>query len=94
MGRRKLRAILDTSVLIELDVRPLDGDLAISAASLAELHFGVLVTPNASIRAERSRRLAEFERTFTALAVDEAVALSYGELAAAVAATALSRDRE
>jgi predicted nucleic acid-binding protein len=81
-----VRAILDTSVLIATDVPPLEGELAISAAALAELHFGVLVTSDAAIRAERLRRLTLFERTFTALPVDESVAASYGRLAAAVAA--------
>jgi predicted nucleic acid-binding protein len=87
MGPARVRAILDTSVLIATDVPPLEGDLAISAAALAELHFGVLVTTDAAIRAERLRRLAAFERTFTALPVDEAVAASYGRLAAAVVAS-------
>ncbi len=81
-----MRAILDTSVLISTDVQPLKGELAISAAALAELNFGVLVTSDAAVRAERLRRLAEFQRRFTALPVDEAVATSYGQLAAAVAA--------
>lgn len=82
-----MRAILDTSVLIANDVPALEGELAISAAALAELHFGVLVTSDAAIRAERLRRLTFFERTFTALPVDEAVAASYGQLAAAAVAT-------
>lgn len=81
-----MRAILDTSVLIATDVPALEGELAISAAALAELHFGVLVTSDPAIRAERLRRLALFERSFTALPVDEAVAASYGQLAAAVVA--------
>ena len=81
-----MRAILDTSVLIATDVPPLDGELAISAAALAELHFGVLVTSDPAIRAERLRRLAEFQRRFTALPVDDSVAASYGQLAAAVVA--------
>jgi predicted nucleic acid-binding protein len=81
-----VRAILDTSVLIATDVPELEGELAISAAALAELHFGVLVTSDAAIRAERLRRLTLFERRFTALPVDEAVAASYGRLAAAVVA--------
>ncbi len=80
-----MRAVLDTSVLIAIDVPPLEGDLAISAAALAELHFGVLVTTNSAVRAERLRRLSEFQRRFSALPVDDAVATSYGQLAAAVA---------
>ena len=79
-----MRAILDTSVLIATDVPPLEGELAISAVALAELHFGVLVTTDGAVRAERLRRLSEFQRRFTALPVDEAVAASYGQLAAAV----------
>ncbi len=81
-----MKAIIDTSVLIASDVPPLDGELAISAAALAELHFGVLVTTDPAVRAKRLRRLSEFQRRFTALPVDDAVAISYGRLAAAVAA--------
>ena len=79
------KAILDTSVLIADDVAPLEGELAISIASLAELHFGVLVTGDAAVRAERLRRLSELQRTFDALPVDYDVSMSYGQLAAAVA---------
>ena len=79
-----MKAVLDTSVLVAVDVAPLEGELAISAASLAELHFGVLVTADAATRAERLRRLSDLQRTFDALPVDDDVAVSYGELAAAV----------
>lgn len=79
-----MRAILDMSVMIATDVPPLEGELAISAAALAELHFGVLVTKDNAVRAERLRRLSEFQRRFTAIPVDDAVAISYGQLAAAV----------
>ena len=81
-----MKAVLDTSVLIATDLPELPGELAISAASLAELHFGVLVTTDAAIRAERLRRLSELQRTFDALPIDGDVAVSYGQLAAAVAA--------
>ena len=81
-----MRAVLDTSVLLAGDVQPLEGELAISAATLAELQFGVLATADAGIRAERLRRLSEIQRTFDALPVDEVVATSYGELAAAIVA--------
>lgn len=80
-----MKSVLDTSVLLASGLSPLAGDLAISAASLAELHFGVLVTSDPAVRAERLRRLSEFERRFTALPVDESVATSYGRLAAALA---------
>jgi toxin FitB len=81
-----MRAILDTSVVIATNVAPLAGDLAVSAATLAELHFGVLVAASAAQRAERLRRLTVIERRFDWLPVDDAVARSYGQLAAAVAA--------
>jgi predicted nucleic acid-binding protein len=86
VGALSLKAILDTSVLIATDVPPLEGELAISAATLAELHFGVLVTPDAAVRAERLRRLSNLLRKFDALPVDDVVATSYGQLAAAVVA--------
>jgi hypothetical protein len=76
---RAVRAILDTSVVIATDVEPLEGDLAISAITLAELHFGVLVAKNRNTRAERLRRLLLVQRTFDALPLNEGVAASYGE---------------
>lgn len=79
------RAILDTSVLIAADVPRLDGELAVSAASVAELHFGALVADQADIRAERLRRLTLIEHLYTPLPIDGAVARSYGQLAAAIA---------
>lgn len=79
-----MKAVLDTSVVIATDVAPLDGHLAISAVTLAELHFGVLVAKQRTVRAERLRRLLVLQRTFDALPLDEAVAASYGQIAAAV----------
>jgi predicted nucleic acid-binding protein len=79
-----VRALLDTSVVIASDVRPLDGELAISAVTLAELHFGVLIAKERKVRAERLRRLLVLQRTFDALPLDEAVATSYAQVAAAV----------
>jgi predicted nucleic acid-binding protein len=79
-----VRAILDTSVVLATDVGPLEGELAISAITLAEMHFGVLVAKAGSVRAERLRRLLVLQRTFDALPLDDAVAASYGQVAAAV----------
>ncbi|MEZ5412169.1 MAG: PIN domain-containing protein [Acidimicrobiales bacterium] len=81
-----MKAVLDTSVVLATGLRPLDGELAISAATLAELHFGVLVTTDPTARAERLRRLSIIQRTFDALPLDDDVAASYGLLAAAVVA--------
>jgi predicted nucleic acid-binding protein len=78
------RAILDTSVIIAGDLAPIPGVLAISAISVAELQFGVLIAKTAAVRAERLRRLSIVQKHFDALPVDEAVAISYGRLAAAV----------
>lgn len=80
----QVRAVLDTSVVIASDVGPLDGELAISAVTLAELHFGVLVAKERKVRAERLRRLLVLQRTFDALPLDEAAAASYGQVASAV----------
>jgi predicted nucleic acid-binding protein len=82
-GPIRRRAILDTSVLLADDVPPLPGDLAISAASLAELHFGILATEDADERSARLRRVSQVESFFAALPIDAAVAREYGRLAAA-----------
>ena len=79
-----MRAILDTSVVIAADVPTLEGELAVSAVTLAELHFGVLVAKDQKVRAERLRRLLLLQRTFDAVPVDGTVAASYGQLAAAI----------
>ena len=78
-----MRTVLDTSVLLLGEPRRIDGDLAISSVTLAELHFGVLVTDDATKRAQRLARLAEIVRAFVPVPVDSAVAASYGQLAAA-----------
>ena len=85
MARRVSRGILDTSILVAPDVRPIPGDLAISVISLAELRFGVLVAKGSEARASRLRRLSGLEKRFDPLPVDEAVAESYSRLAAPVA---------
>jgi hypothetical protein len=78
-----VRALLDTSVLIGAE-SPGELEGAISAASLAELHFGVLVAVSEDERARRSQRLGVIEATFDPLPVDAAVAREWGRLAAAV----------
>lgn len=76
-------SILDTSILIAERPAPVAGDIAISIVSIAELEFGVLVAPDDDRRARRLARLSTILRNFEPLAVDTAVAVSYGELAAA-----------
>lgn len=80
------RGVLDTSVLIAEDVAALPGQLAISVISIAELHYGVLVASSEKARAVRLSRLSRLQRRFDPLPVDDAVADSYGQLAAHVAA--------
>jgi predicted nucleic acid-binding protein len=77
-----VRVLLDTSVLISAD-SPGDVEGAISAASLAEMHFGVLVAKDDDERALRSQRLGSIEAAFDPLPVDAAVAREWGRLAAA-----------
>lgn len=78
-----MRAILDTSVLIGAH-QPGELEGAISAASLAELHFGVAVAQEPDERARRGLRLGVVESTFEPLPIDAAVAREWGRLAAAV----------
>jgi predicted nucleic acid-binding protein len=78
------RVLLDTSILIG-GQSPGEREGAISAASLAELHFGVLVAADADEQARRAQRLGVIEATFEPLPVDAPVAREWGRLAAAVA---------
>lgn len=78
-----MRALLDTSVLIG-EKAPPDAEAAISVASLAELHFGVLVAPTHDERAIRTQRLGAIESTFDPLPINAAVAREWGRLAATV----------
>ncbi len=77
------RFLLDTSVLIGA-TDPGELDAAISVASIAELHFGVLVAKESDERARRAQRLGVIEASFEPLAVDAPVAREWGRLAGAV----------
>ncbi|RTL67964.1 MAG: type II toxin-antitoxin system VapC family toxin [Pseudonocardiaceae bacterium] len=79
-----MRALLDTNLVIAPAVGPLTGELAISVVTIAELQFGVLVAKEPAVRAERLRRLSVLQRSFDPLPVDDAVADSYAQIAAAV----------
>jgi len=76
-------SVLDTSILISESPSRIEGDIAISIVSIAELQFGVLVAPSDERRAHRLARLSSILRSFEPLPVDGSVAASYGELAAA-----------
>ncbi len=77
-----LRGLLDTSVVIATEASQLPEEAAISAVTLAELHFGVHLAKDDEARALRVRRLTEIESRFAALPIDEPIARAYGELAA------------
>lgn len=78
-----MRAVLDTSVLISSV--PAEGvEAAISVASIAELHFGVLIAAQDDERAVRTQRLGAIESTFDPLPITAEVAREWGRLAAAV----------
>lgn len=85
-----MRGILDTSIIIARDegdaIHPakLPDEAAISVATLAELHYGVLVAADASTRRRRTRRLGEVEAAFEALPSDAAVARAFASVAHAV----------
>ena len=69
-----MRAVIDTSVLIRhergLGTR-LPEDVAVSAATLAELGLGVLLTDDPGQRATRLATLTRVEREFEALPIDD-----------------------
>ena len=78
------RAVLDTSVLLAPEMPDLPHELAVSAASFAELHFGVMLAEDEAVRSARLRRIGIVESRFQALPIDGDVAREYGRLAAAV----------
>lgn len=80
-----MRVLLDTSVLIGAE-SPGELEGAISVATLAELHFGVLVAADNDERSRRAQRLGVVESTFDPLPVNAAVAREWGRLAATVSA--------
>lgn len=86
---RHARGLVDTSVVIDLDViapERLPRELAISAMTLAELAAGPHATSDPGERARRQDRLQRTEATFEPLPVDADVARAYGRVYAAVAA--------
>jgi predicted nucleic acid-binding protein len=82
------RGLLDTSVVIvhteeELEAA-LPEELAISVATLAELHYGVLVASDAETRRQRLSRLGQVEAMFNPLPIDAGVARAFAAIAHAV----------
>lgn len=87
--RRHARGLIDTSVVIDLElIEPADLplELAVSAMTMAELAAGPHATSDSAERARRQDRLQRAEATFEPLPVDAAVARAYGRVYAAVGA--------
>lgn len=83
------RGLLDTSVLIDIDVidpADLPGEAAIAAISVAELAAGPHATTDDQERARRQDRLQWVAATWQALPFDEDAARMYGRVFAAVRA--------
>lgn len=83
------RAVLDTSVVIDLerlDPGELPAEVAISAVTMAELAAGPHATTDAAERARRQDRLQRAEAAFDPLPFDADAARAYGRVYAAVAA--------
>lgn len=83
------RALLDTSVVVDLARIPVDqlpAELAISSVTLAELAAGPHATDEPHERAARQQRLQWAEATFDPLPLDTDAARNYGLVYAAVRA--------
>ena len=83
------RALLDTSVVIDLDAigaEHLPAELAICAVTLAELAAGPSATDDPAERARRQDRLQRTEAAFDPIPVDLEAARAYGRVYAAVVA--------
>jgi toxin FitB len=82
------RGLLDTSVVIAHTEEELDATLptevAISVATLAELHYGVLVASDAETRRQRLSRLGLVESMFNPLPLDAGGARAFAMIAHAV----------
>jgi predicted nucleic acid-binding protein len=83
------RALLDTSVVIDLDrisAGALPVQVAVSAVTMAELAAGPAAATDEAERARRQDRLQRAEATFDPLPLDTEAARAYGRVYAAVRA--------
>jgi predicted nucleic acid-binding protein len=86
---RRLRGLLDTSVVIDLEAigtSRLPVEAAVSAITMAELASGPHATTDPAERARRQDRLQRVEAAFDPLPFDAEAARAYGRIYAAVAA--------
>lgn len=82
--------MLDTSVVIDLDVIPptdLPAEASVSAVAMAELSAGPHATDDPAERARRQDRLQQLESWLEPVAFDGDCARAYGRIYAAVRAT-------
>lgn len=87
--QRRLRGLLDTSVIIDLerlDPADLPIESAISAITMAELAAGPHATQDPGERARRQDRLQRAEAVFDPLPFDSEASRAYGRVYAAVVA--------
>lgn len=87
MSERLDQGLLDTSVVVDLDVldpAQLPREVAISVVTLAELSAGPSATHDVSERARRQDRLQRTEAVFDPLPFDVDAARAYGRVYAAV----------
>ena len=88
-GQRRPRGLLDTSVVIDLELlspEDLPIELAVSAITMAELATGPEATLDPQERARRIALIQHAEDTFDQLPFDLAAARVYGRICAAVTA--------
>lgn len=81
------RALLDTSVLIDYpadQVAEVADELAVSAITMAELHYGVSATADPLEQLRRRQRIQLVRELYDVLPFDAQVAEYYGTLATAV----------
>lgn len=80
--------LLDTSVVLDLEDADVAGALpagtSISVITLAELTAGPLMTDDPIERARRRRRLRTIEAAYDPIGIDDEVARTFGDVAAAV----------
>jgi predicted nucleic acid-binding protein len=81
------RALLDTSVVIDFPaerVAEICDEVAVSAVTIGELHYGVTAAPDPLTQMYRRRRVQATLDRFEVLSFDAAAAEYYGTLAALV----------
>jgi predicted nucleic acid-binding protein len=83
------RALLDTSVVVDLDVideKQLPDECSIATITLAKLSAGLHAVTDSSLRAARQEILQYVESTFQFVPFDSEAARAYGRIYAAVRA--------